>query len=199
MKNINDIYLDEFAKHFDIFSDNMNSGPIFNLQIGYKINKFKFGIGINYYLASITNMLDIVDDEADDVNVQMTLTNSATVPEIVFDYSILQTKNIKFDIGSSALFGFCKSLIKVEPDNFFQNEEYIYTSTGLGFKFFTVLSKRICNNFWLGIEAGYNSLITSDLKDDDGNKWIIDIVDNKTAMNLDFSGLYLSGKLFIII
>ncbi len=48
----------------------------------------------------------------------------------------------------------------------------------------------IYNNFDIGVEFGNRNFETNNLEDENGNKWTMDIVDNYTPINLDFSGFF---------
>ena len=45
----------------------------------------------------------------------------------------------------------------------------------------------------------YRYYKTGDLKDSDGDKWTMDILDDAPVMDLDFSGFFISGGISIAI
>ena len=193
-------YFNKFLKPLAGFKDNIDYGSAFNLSVTYiKLKKINFGIGINYYRASASKeekYANIIQSPYSEF--KMTITTAAILPELFMDYSIYNINNTHFHVGLSGLYGFCEISAKGQVDDQEEERFYKHSPDGFGLKVFTSISKNIRHNCLLGIEVGYKNFISDDIMIN-RNKWYVEVVDQETPMNLDFSGIYLMGKFIFVV
>ncbi|MBN1213768.1 MAG: outer membrane beta-barrel protein [candidate division Zixibacteria bacterium] len=187
MSQINDYYIDDFAKENDILDDNIKNGPGLFTEFGYFIAPhISASLGISYLYSRIKK------EENKMVN---TLTISALTPMVKVRYHIFQEgEKYHYYIGGGMGRCFSKAIIETydEYGTFIELGYPIlkYKNTGNaweinllgGFEF------DINQNIGLGGEIGYRFCKSDDLETNKGEIWQVEAVDPPQKMNLDFSG-----------
>lgn len=215
MTSINKHYIDEFAKGFGVFDDHIDNGPNLFGEVGYFVStKVSIDLGVTYLQGDISKKGNVIrtDEQGNVIDTLLgkaRLSTALVAPGLRIKYHF-PTEKIDLFIGGGAAWCFGKSVLKAETNSpqgpIF--EEYRFTAKGLGFVASTGVSYNLNKTISFDTEIGYRIFGTGDLKDKNGEVWVVgDPKDGngkvgvigwpKTShkMNLDFSGPFILGGL----
>jgi hypothetical protein len=206
MTKINKHYIDEFAKEAGIFDGHIDNGPNLFGEIGYLVSpKVSVSLGINYLQGGMDHKsYQVRTDEQGNVidssfaYTKTSLTTTLVAPEFKIRY-YFPTKKMDLFVSGGATWCFGKSALTAKfnlPEGAVL-EEYRFTAPGVGLLASTGVSYNLNKTISLGTEMGYRLFATSGLKDKNGKAWTVNATGRPYRMNLDFSGPFMLGSLFI--
>lgn len=201
--DINDKYLDEYARPSGLFDDQVTNQVGVFAEIGYRLpprHTLLFGLFYNNGKTTKDSRL-LITDEAQNVVGFMTnkkeLYLNAIVPQVRLKYAMPRASISPFlSLGVCYAFGKARLSDELTVDSSgaeLWSHEDKYTATGWGWLATVGLSRGISARFSYGLEAGYRRLITGDLEDESGEVWRFDGSNPAQAIRLDFSGWFLLG------
>ena len=210
MKNLNEFYIDNFAKKNKLLTSNINNGFHFYTNIKYQPSLlFDFGVYGSFQTGNSKGYPEFT--ETDDLGAEIQLHKGA------FD---LTTQAIGLGVSNSWYIS--KLLNFRQKENKFLQNFRIATEFNLGIGFSDVIANFIFNTYKLasdysrfntkdfqgqvalkfeydfiktpiissiGLKIGYQYFKTNKVKDSNGNDWI---VLDKSHIDLDFSGFFSS-------
>ena len=205
MKNSNKHYIDEFAKDVGIFDDHNDNGPTIFGEIGYFVSpNVSANPGVTYLHGRIgkKSILEVTDYEdpnkIDSLPWEGSLTTTMTALHLRMKYHLpVENIDLFFSGGTAWGFGKCvlKSTLKLPEGSI--SEKYPYVAQGIGFLASTGASYNLNKTISVGAEVGYRHFATGDLKDKNGEIWVVEWAATPQKMNLDFSGPFILGSLSI--
>ena len=175
MKSINEDYIENFAREFDLFENTIDSGPHLFAEIGMFVSP---NTSINFaveYLKAGTEHEAVIVDSLVAYNQKSKLDVSMMALRLRFKYYLIAEPVGLFFSGSiSRLSG--TSDIGFETDNprAVSPLDYSFSAIGVGLASSVGLSFKMRPRFILDIEAGYRYYSSSDLEDDTGRVWQVE-------------------------
>ena len=205
--DINDKYLDEYARPAGLFEDNISNPYGTLMEIGYRLPpRHSLHIGLCYNNGRTTkdSRSPIIDD-AQNVIGSLTgkneLYSNAIIPHVRIKYSVPRASfSPCFSMGVCYAFG--KAVLSNEltvdssgAEIFSRKDKY--TANGWGWLATVGVGNKINRRLSYGLEFGYRRLLTGDLEDERGEVWRFDGSDPAQAIRLDFSGWFLLGTISV--
>ncbi len=200
MSRINDEYIEWISGAIGIFDEKIERGPALSGTIGYRIMpRVSLDIGLTFLRGISANDSQVewqdLYGDAHYYDFESELRTSLLATEIKAKY-YFPFDGVELFAGGGIAWCHGKTIIDVGYENL-GPEGYKFTSNGLGF----VAS---LGGFWeiyrpvsFFYEAGYRFYRTGDLKDSNGKRWKLDVLEDAPVMNLDFSGYFFAGGISI--
>lgn len=196
--DINDHYIDQFARPCALLENNIDAGLNAAGELGYFLTP-RLSLHLGYiYLKGSTDaesMLILTDEYGNYIGewkTKLSLGTSISAPALRFRYLLLD-KDWDIFISGGGAWCFGKAVIKADT---YENInavptvlKYRLTRSALGYFGTFGLRFRITDRFALNTEAGYRHFKTGTLRDAGGEDWIIDF-DGPNKISLDMSGPY---------
>ncbi|MBN2184197.1 MAG: outer membrane beta-barrel protein [Candidatus Krumholzibacteriota bacterium] len=202
MSNINDEYIDWVSGALGIFEDKIEAGPGFSGSVGYMVSpRISVDIGITF-LKGISEGDGTIEGEDAfgdpffmDFDSELRTTLLAT--EVKSRYYI-PVGAVDLFVGAGLAWCYGKAVIDIDFSAEMPDGD-TYTAHGLGLAASLGGYWEVRRPFSIFCEAGYRHYKTGTLKDSDGEKWTMDILDGNPEIDLDFSGFFIVGGISIAI
>lgn len=205
--DINDKYLDEYARPAGLFDDRVTNPFSLLGEIGYRLPpNHSIHIGLSYTNGKTSKGSRLlIIDEAQNVIGSMTdrkeLRLSAIIPQVRMKYALPWASFTPFlSLGACYAYGEVSLSDRLTVDSSgaeVWRHEDDFTANGWGWLVTAGAARNIAGRISFGAEAGYRRLITGDLEDKTGNVWRFDGSDPAQAIRLDFSGWFLLGTISV--
>ncbi len=196
MSKINDEYIDWSSESLGIFADKIDAGPGFLCSVGYVVSpRFSVDLGISF-LKGISESEGAIEGEDIygnpffmDFTSELRTTLLAT--EIKSKY-LIPAGPVDLFVGAGLAWCYGKAVIDLDfsseiPDG------WTYTAHGFGIAGSLGGYWEVREPISIFCEAGYRYYTTGTLKDSDGKKWTMDILEDNPEIDLDFSGVFIAG------
>jgi Outer membrane protein beta-barrel domain len=201
--DINDHYIDQFARPASILRNNIDDGLNATGELGYFLTP-RLSLHLGYiYLKGSTDaesrliLTDEYGNPFGEWKTKLSLGTSISAPALRFRYLFLD-KDWDIFISGGGAWCFGKAVIKSE---IYMNAnaapsviKYELTRSGLGYFGTFGLRFRITDQVALNAEAGYRRFKTGTLRDSSGEEWIVDF-NGPNKISLDMSGPYFLSTL----
>ncbi len=205
--DLNDKYIDEFARPAGLLDDHLSSRVSFYGELAYSLPpKHQLLLGMSYTGGKTDNhRTELIIDELQQVIGTMTVSNELSVSAVIlqarFKYFISRGTWSPFvSLGTAYAFGKANLEHKIVVDSSqatLWSKEDQYTGRGVGWLVTMGIQRNLAGPVSVGAEGGYRQVVTSDLEDDAGAVWRFDGARPAQAVRLDFSGWYLMGTVTV--
>jgi hypothetical protein len=199
MKSINENYIENFAREFDIFENTIDSGPHFSGEIGMFISP---NTSVNFaveYLKADTEHETVISDFFSAYTQKSRLDVSMMALRLRFKHYLLTGPVGLFLSGAiSRISGDCNSKFETSNPRAISLANYSFSAVGVGLASSVGVSFKIEPRYVLDIETGYRYYSSGDLEDDSGRVWQVEY-GGRFPMNLDFSGPFLSADIALVL
>ena len=201
--DINDKYLDEYARPAGLFDDRVSNPYGLLAEIGYRLPPYhSLHIGLCYNNGGTTKdsrfpIIDYAQNEIGSMTNKKELYSNAIIPHVRLKYGLPRESFSPFlSLGVCYAFGKAVMSDDLTVDSSgaeIWSHEDKYTAKGWGWLGTVGVSHEISQRLSYGLEAGYRRLITDDLEDEDGEVWRFDGPNQSQAIRFDLSGWFLLG------
>ncbi len=195
MKSINEDYIENFAREFDLFENTIDSGPHLFVEIGMFVSP---NTSVNFaieYLKAGTEHGAVIVDSLVAYNQKSKLDVSMMALRLRFKHYVLSEPAGLFFSGSiSRISGSSDIGFETDDPHAVSPLDYSFSAIGVGLASSVGLSFKVRPRFILDIEAGYRYYSSGDLEDDTGRVWQVEY-GGRFPINLDFTGPFLSADI----
>jgi hypothetical protein len=199
MKSINEDYIENFAREFDIFENTIDSGPHLFGEIGMFVS---LNTSVNFaveYLKAVTEHESVISDLFDTYTRKGRMEVSMMALRLRFKHYLLaEPVGLFISGGASRISGDCNSKFETTDPRAISPESYSFSAVGVGLASSVGVSFKIQPRFILDFEAGYRYYSSGDLEDNDGQVWQVEY-GGQFPMNLDFTGPFLSADIALVL
>ncbi len=199
MSSLNDDYIEKVGRQLDVFSDGIQGGPGFSAGAGYFVlPDLAFGLGLTWLAGSADHdgkhVIDTIEGPVV-LDIDSEMKASMIAVELRLKYYLPAAppcRRVRVFLGGS--FALCYGTISLDVDYAgYDSDSYDFSAWGPGFSLSAGLKAEIAGPFSIFAGTGYRHYGTRTLKDGAGEEWILDILEDKPPIDLDFSGWFAMG------
>ena len=205
--DLNDKYLDEYARPAGLFEDNMSNRFGLLMEVGYRLPpRHSLHIGLAYNNGKTKKDTDfLIIDEGQNVVGSMTneyeLYSNAIIPQVRVKYTFPRAGFTPF-LSMGVCYAFGKAVLSDEltvdsSGAEIWSQEDKFTANGFGWLVSVGGGREITGSLSYALEVGYRRLLTDDLENESGEVWRFDGINQSQAIRLDFSGWFLLGTISV--